>query len=229
MVIEEEHHSQNRERELRIYDATRDLLLHYGYDKTTVSDIANKAGISKGAIYLHFSSKDELVSALLKHEISAYTDEVLTVLEQDEDNLTFVNLYQKTLVLLPNYPLVQAIIRGDSRVFGAYLSRSSQEFIEIKRTQRFPLLKMMQDVGALRADVNMRVVAFILDCLGYGLLHASEFVEEDQIPEITAISSEMGMMLERYLMPDDGGNLNAARDILLNMIRSYRTQLFDEK
>jgi AcrR family transcriptional regulator len=44
-----------------ILDATDRLLARYGYRKMTVEDIAGEAGIGKGTIYLHFSSKEEVV------------------------------------------------------------------------------------------------------------------------------------------------------------------------
>ena len=44
-----------------ILDATDRLLARYGYRKMTVEDIAMEAGIGKGTIYLHFSSKEEVV------------------------------------------------------------------------------------------------------------------------------------------------------------------------
>jgi AcrR family transcriptional regulator len=44
-----------------ILDATERLLARYGYRKMTVEDIAREVGIGKGSIYLHFSSKEEVV------------------------------------------------------------------------------------------------------------------------------------------------------------------------
>ena len=44
-----------------ILDATDRLLARYGYRKMTVEDIALEAGIGKGTIYLHFTSKEEVV------------------------------------------------------------------------------------------------------------------------------------------------------------------------
>ncbi len=44
-----------------ILDATDRLLARYGYRKMTVEDIAHEAGIGKGTIYLHFTSKEEVV------------------------------------------------------------------------------------------------------------------------------------------------------------------------
>src|ERR1044072_330697 len=44
-----------------ILDATDRLLARYGYRKMTVEDISVEAGIGKGTVYLHFSSKEEVV------------------------------------------------------------------------------------------------------------------------------------------------------------------------
>jgi AcrR family transcriptional regulator len=44
-----------------ILDATELLLARYGYRKMTVEDIAHEVGVGKGTIYLHFSSKEEVV------------------------------------------------------------------------------------------------------------------------------------------------------------------------
>ena len=37
-----------------ILDAADGLIQRFGYQKTTVDDIAREAGIGKGTIYLHF-------------------------------------------------------------------------------------------------------------------------------------------------------------------------------
>src|SRR5688572_13391307 len=44
-----------------ILDATDTLLARFGYRKMTVEDIAREVGVGKGTIYLHFSSKEEVV------------------------------------------------------------------------------------------------------------------------------------------------------------------------
>jgi AcrR family transcriptional regulator len=46
-----------------ILDAVDGLLARFGYRKMTMEDVARQVGIGKGTIYLHFSSKEELVLA----------------------------------------------------------------------------------------------------------------------------------------------------------------------
>lgn len=50
----------------RILDTSMDLFLKNGYDNTTIQDIVNELGdLSKGAIYHHFKSKDEIMEAVI--------------------------------------------------------------------------------------------------------------------------------------------------------------------
>lgn len=52
---------QTKEVRDAILDATDSLLARYGYKKMTIDDLAQEVGIGKGSIYLHFSSKEEIV------------------------------------------------------------------------------------------------------------------------------------------------------------------------
>ncbi|MED4533373.1 TetR/AcrR family transcriptional regulator [Metabacillus fastidiosus] len=47
-----------------ILSVSAKLFLEKGFDKTSIKDITETAGISKGAIYHHFQSKDEILNAV---------------------------------------------------------------------------------------------------------------------------------------------------------------------
>ncbi|MBP0726876.1 TetR/AcrR family transcriptional regulator [Bacillus sp. RG28] len=47
-----------------ILSVSAKLFLEKGFDKTSMQDIAKTAGISKGAIYHHFQSKEEIINAV---------------------------------------------------------------------------------------------------------------------------------------------------------------------
>jgi AcrR family transcriptional regulator len=49
----------------RIIDAARDLFVERGYAGTSVRDISERLGMTKGSLYYHFASKDELLHALV--------------------------------------------------------------------------------------------------------------------------------------------------------------------
>lgn len=50
----------------RILEAALELLSEKGYDRTTFVDIADRIGLTKGAVYWHFASKQELFLALIR-------------------------------------------------------------------------------------------------------------------------------------------------------------------
>jgi AcrR family transcriptional regulator len=51
----------------RLLDATVSCLLEYGYQGTTTSAVQQRAGVSRGALMHHYSSKAELLVASVRH------------------------------------------------------------------------------------------------------------------------------------------------------------------
>jgi AcrR family transcriptional regulator len=50
----------------RIIQAALDVYSEKGYHEATMEDIAQKLGVTKGALYLYFKSKDELLNVIIK-------------------------------------------------------------------------------------------------------------------------------------------------------------------
>jgi AcrR family transcriptional regulator len=53
------------ERRGQILDTAEDVFAKHGFDGTTIDDIAQRAGLSKGAVYWYFKKKDDLIAGLL--------------------------------------------------------------------------------------------------------------------------------------------------------------------
>ena len=54
------------ERELEILNAAREVFSERGFEKTSIDDIAERVGIGKGTVYLHFASKEEILVAIMQ-------------------------------------------------------------------------------------------------------------------------------------------------------------------
>jgi AcrR family transcriptional regulator len=58
----------------RILDAANKVFAEKGYHEATMDDIAKRLGVSKGAIYLYFSSKEDLFEAMCKTAPQAFKE-----------------------------------------------------------------------------------------------------------------------------------------------------------
>lgn len=56
-----------------LLDAARDVYAERGYDGTSVAQIARRAGMTTGAVYANFESKDDLLTTLLEERAIALT------------------------------------------------------------------------------------------------------------------------------------------------------------
>ncbi len=58
-----------RERPGQILEAALRVFGEQGFRSTRLEDVAQRAGVSKGTIYLYFSSKDELFTEMVRHAL----------------------------------------------------------------------------------------------------------------------------------------------------------------
>lgn len=64
-----------------IVKSALELFAEKGFDGTTINDIAGAAGITPGAIYRHFTSKEELGKVIFETLIGSYSRELSVILD----------------------------------------------------------------------------------------------------------------------------------------------------
>jgi AcrR family transcriptional regulator len=62
-----------------ILTATSDVVGESGYQGSRVEEICSRAGISRGAFYHHFPSKEAAIVALIESHLTALVDEILQI------------------------------------------------------------------------------------------------------------------------------------------------------
>ncbi len=97
---------RNRSREL-ILEASLELFAQQGFHGTTISQIAVKAGISKGLLYNYFSSKEEVLKEILSEAMHTGDDILKSIQEPEIDPKTALDrVIDQTFELVhsrPNY------------------------------------------------------------------------------------------------------------------------------
>jgi len=75
---------QRLERENLILEVAQAVLMEKGYHETSMDEIAAEVGISKGTLYSHFASKEELIQKLLENKLRSLRDVAEQIAQRDE-------------------------------------------------------------------------------------------------------------------------------------------------
>ena len=213
----------NIERENRILDAAARLITHYGFDKTTVSDIAEAAGISKGAVYLHYKSKEALFEALIIRESETILEDMLTSMERDPNAGSIFGLYQHAILAVMRSPLIHAVVTRDQRVVGEMARKMKDTGIGAQGNLiRYEMVAQLQAANVIRQDLDAVEVSYILALIRYGFLTIGQVIPEDQRPPIDRVGQTLGEILERGLAPPDGGDREKGKAALENILQRLR-------
>ena len=156
-----------------------------GYRHAGVDEIATEAGYSKGALYWHFSGKEELLQVLLEERIDAPTRELVALMESapPERDMSVVAAEEfarrlsaeRDAVLLEREYWSLAI--RDPELRDRYAERQA----ELRRAMAAALVARARHLGApdiaSRADDVARIVLSVM-----GGLAVDELIEPGSVP-----------------------------------------------
>ncbi|MFZ8786344.1 TetR/AcrR family transcriptional regulator [Thermocrinis sp.] len=84
----------------KILESALKLFSEKGIRETTIKDIAKEVGITEGAIYRHFVSKDQIVSTLFSTYAERLYKELISVVEE---NTSIKNKFFKLVKTFLNF------------------------------------------------------------------------------------------------------------------------------
>lgn len=212
-------------REKLILDAAADLIIRYGYDKTRMSDVADAAGVTRAIVYQHFKSKEGLFEALLYHETKTYMQAWLEGIESNPEGGTLAGVFRSSLSAVKRSPFMSAMLKRDRRVFGSYVRTPDNLFEPMQsNTIWVETLHSLQQVGAIRSDVVPEVMAHIMNALSLGLIAIESDKISGETPPFDDILETVAIIIDRTLMPKDGGNQEAGKAIILRLAHAAQSQ-----
>ncbi|KAA0116485.1 TetR/AcrR family transcriptional regulator [Streptococcus sanguinis] len=154
----------------KILNTATQLFIQKGSEKTSMQDIAQTAGISKGAIYHHFKSKDEIVLAVIRSRQELMEEEMKQWLKATE-NLT-------------GREQLQAILKSNLE---SQTARAIDGIVDVYEQDAGFILTMMRD--------NLRIGApLVSDIIKKGMADGSI---QTQYPDQTA---EVFLLLVNFWM-----------------------------
>jgi AcrR family transcriptional regulator len=178
--------SRRQERGQRILDAAATLILRWGYNKTTIDDIARQAGVAKGTIYLHWKTRDELFVALIKREKLEMGEEIKRRIATDPLGSTLQGVFRCTALALIQRPLLKAFILRDIDVLGklAHNIHTSEAYVE-RLTGFITYLEYLREHQLVRTDLSIRTQVYVVSAIFMGF-----FLVAPLMPDGYVVSDE---------------------------------------
>ncbi|MFQ5578717.1 MAG: TetR/AcrR family transcriptional regulator, partial [Anaerolineae bacterium] len=106
----------------KVFEAAKELFGRFGFRKTTVDEIAEKAGISKRTMYSVFSSKEQILAELVLHEALSFRHFCLGELKHRPGPVEKFHLF---CALSANYfdenPFLGRVLSDDAHLFAPFL------------------------------------------------------------------------------------------------------------
>ncbi len=193
------HQSEEERREVRaqrILDAAMTLILHYGYHKTTLEDIAREAGVGKGTLYLHWNTREALFAALMLREKVAMAADIQQRLSHDPEGATLRGLLKHATLALLQRPLLKAVLLRDPQVFGTWIGREQSSALSTEVLAGFTTyLEMLRVQGLVRTDLSVHTQAALFGSIFLGFFQAWPLLPDAFKPseeELAELMAETG-------------------------------------
>lgn len=184
------HENNNRE---KILAAAKLLMAEKGIKKTSLADIARAVGISKGTLFYHFASKDDLVNDILAEHFTNQVDLAKARLPQHLENnspcqilkMIFEQFTSDLDITRLDLYLLQEGIQGNENI--------NQQFMERKRNWRKVIAEDIRTVFGITDPVYSSALGAMILAIIDGL--ALQILVEPDSVNIDEISSTLAQMI----------------------------------
>ena len=192
--------SRNQERAERILETALALILRWGYNKTTIADIARHSGVAKGTIYLHWKSRDELFAALIQREKLIVFQDIQERIQQDPQGWSLRSMVKHSALATIKRPLIKAILMGDRDVLGKLANREMGTTAYAERLAGFEsYLELLRGQGLVRTDLSLKEQVYIWSAALTGFFFAAPLMPAEYVLSDEATADLMAEMVYKTL------------------------------
>jgi AcrR family transcriptional regulator len=191
---------RNNERsEDRYLDAARECILATGWTRTTLTDVARRAGVSRMTIYRTWPDMQTLLADLMTREWGGVVAEVASAGAGSAPLERLSMGISRTVTALRSNDLLRKIVEVDPELLLPYLlqrrGRSQDNILDLLE----PMVAEGQADGSVRSG-DPRLMARSILLAAHGFTLSAETMTDDVHP-VEAYDEELRVLLERYLAP----------------------------
>ncbi|WP_310720773.1 TetR/AcrR family transcriptional regulator [Streptomyces lydicus] len=184
---------ERAERAERILEAAEELLLAWGYGRVTIDEIARRAKVGKGTVYLHWRTKDALLLAVVLKVQSRGRQRQLARMRADPLEVLPSRVVSGLFRDFLGEPALRAVYTGDSDTLGRLNDTAKQELAELVVHSERTLcrhLEVLRAHGLVRDDTDVRHQRYTLLAIATGFV-TSEALHGEGAPETPEVRAEL--------------------------------------
>lgn len=181
------------ERGRRILGAAEELLLAWGYRRVTIDEIARRAKVGKGTVYLHWKTKDALLLAVVldaklwgqRRQLQRMRADPLEILPSRLMSAAYRDFLGK--------PLLRALFTDDSDLLGRLTDIARKELAELTAYSNQALrrhLEVLRAHGLVRTDTDVADQHYALLAMSTGFFMA-EALYLDRAPQTAEAQADI--------------------------------------
>jgi AcrR family transcriptional regulator len=157
------------ERKAQLLQAARKLFVAKGYRGTSINEIAAEVGVTKGAVYFHFGSKEDILLELVRYIFDGYEERFREGLSEQ---LSPVEMFRRHLGMHLDCDAVKEADAVDIWIQAWRVPRIKRFITRRLNRARRDLLKLV-DMSGLPSEVDREAVVVFLLAAGDGLASIS--------------------------------------------------------
>ena len=156
-------------RRAAILDAAERCFARAGFHRSTMQDICKEAGISPGALYVYFASKEDLIAGIVERDRTKLASKLAELPDAPDLLSALAKLGEHYTVEEPQYKRVLCIEIGSEATRNPVvvdIFRSVDEFCRQNFAQVFA---QARDAGKIAPNADPETLAQVVSLLGDGL------------------------------------------------------------
>ena len=191
-----------RHTDTALLDAAKDCVVDLGLSRTTVSDVARRAGASRMTVYRLFPDAETLWSTLVTREVSEIVGAAAVhAADQPTARQRLVEAAIYAVTRLAGDPLVQRILELEPELLLPY---AVERLGQAQRTVVGVVVGMLDEGvsdGSVR-DLDRAAAAHLIEMIGRSFVLSSRIITAES--DLTTIADEVRSLLNSYLAPLPG-------------------------
>ncbi|WP_437339375.1 TetR/AcrR family transcriptional regulator [Sorangium sp. So ce394] len=196
--------SKQRQRAERILDAAAELVLRWGYKRVTIDEVAKRANIGKGTVYLHWKTREALFLAVLARDALRMFDRFAEVIREDPAEILLHRVMRRRLLLLEEYPLLQALFSRDTEVLGSLISDSTARPLQAHKLAYLrEYCGLLRSHGLLRTDVDLDAQIYAINAAVFGFYLIDPLLPAEERRSIEDRADMVATMVRRAFEPPE--------------------------